>query len=97
MKKLLFVLMALVAMFVIAYWSIGDINYDVDRFLIHTFDKGDGVYCTPFRCVDLIHSYGDLYHLSMEYAETYGPYDPYRPRLVYSYDSYFNAYVKYFK
>ena len=97
MKKFFIVLLAVIAAFIVAYWSVGEINYNVDMFLIHTLDRGDGVYCTPHRCADMIHEYVDLIHISNEYAEKYGANDPGRPTANYKYNSYLNAYVRWFK
>ena len=97
MKKVLFVLMALVAVFIATYNSVGEVNYNVDMFLIHSLDKGDGVYCTTYRCAELIHEHADLWHRSEEYCEKYGPNDPGRPTAKFKYNSYLNAYVRWFK
>lgn len=97
MKKFFVVLLAAIAAFIITYFSVGEVNYNVDMFLIHTLDRGDGVYCTPHRCADMIHEYVDLMHISEEYMKVYGPNDPGRPSKNYKRDSYLNAYVRWFK
>ena len=96
MKKLviIIIILALVAVFVIVYFSVDEVNYNVDMTLFHIFDKGDGLYCSPHRCVDLIHSYNDLYHYSMNYMKLYGPEDPGRPSANYQYNNVLHAYVK---
>lgn len=97
MKKILFVLMALMAVFIAAYYWVGDVNYNVDMFLIHSLDNGDGVYCTTYRCAELIHEHADLWHRSEDYMKVYGPNDPGRPSKLFKYDNYLNAYVRWFK
>lgn len=97
MKKFFVILLAAIAAFIVAYFSVGEVNYNVDMFVIHTLDRGDGVYCTPHRCADMIHEYVDLMHESEKYAQEYGVNDPGRPVANYRYDSYLNAYVKWFK
>ena len=94
MKKLVFVILALVAVFVVAYFSVGEFNYSVDMELFHVFDKGDGLYCSPHRCVDIIHDYTDLYHMSVDYMKLYGPEDPGRPSANYKYNDILHAYIK---
>lgn len=97
MKKFFIILLAAIAVFIVAYFSVGEVNYNIDMFIIHTLDRGDGVYCTPHRCADMIHEYVDLMHKSEIYAKEYGANDPGRPCAKYKYDSYLNAYVRWFK
>ena len=97
MKKILVIILTLVVMFVIAYFSIGEFNYFIDMNLFHIYDKGDGLYCSPNRCVDIVHNYTDLYHMSVDYMKLYGPEDPGRPSANYKWDSTLHAYIKFIK
>ena len=96
-KYYIIVLLALLAIFIGCYAAFEDFNYEVDMLVFHILDKGDGLYCSPNRCVDIIHDYSTLYHESMSYMKLYGPEDPGRPSANYKWDSTLHAYIKFIK
>lgn len=98
MKKFFIVLLAVLAVFIgyiVLFNTNDDVWYETHVQVIRIFGKQDGMYClTPYTCISVIHEATDLWHMSEEYADQYGSYDPGRPSLLYKYNSDMKAYVR---
>ena len=95
MKKILLILVALAAVFVIAFNVSDTIWYETHTMFVRIFAKEDGTYClTPYTCIGVIHEYGDLYKKNADYIEKYGSQAPGRPGKLYKYNPDMKCYVR---
>ena len=91
--KILLVLVAVIAAFVVLFNISDDVWYETHVQVVRIFGKEDGMVClTPYTCV--IHNYEDLYNANQAYIDEYGRYAPGRPMHEYEYNSDMHAYVR---
>ena len=95
--KILMVLLAVIAAFVILFNVNDDVWYETHVQVIRVLGKEDGLYClTPYTCVGVIHEYENLYNANQAYIDEYGYNAPGRPMHEYKYNSDMHAYVRWY-